>query len=147
MRKAGFLLCFLLLACQQANRTVLLVSPEGETVPVQVEVADDEAERAQGLMSRTELPAGHGMLFLYPQEQTLSFWMKNTLIPLDILFFDRDGNFVSSATMQPCVQEPCESYLSAAPARDALEVPAGFLQPYGVGEGWRLGNREEGLEY
>ena len=132
-----FLTCFFLLACQQESRVVQLLSPEGTIVTITIEVADDAAERANGLMFREELPADHGMLFLYPQEQILSFWMKNTFIPLDILFFDADGVFVSSTTMQPCTGDPCKSYLSATPAQYALEVPAGFTQKYAVGKGWR----------
>ena len=139
MRKAGFLLCFLLLACRQGVQTVTLVSPEGTKVPVQVEVADDDTERARGLMLRAELLEGNGMLFLHNEAQMLAFWMKDTLIPLDILFFDAEGAFVSGTTMQPCGEEPCRRYFSASPAQYVLEVPAGFIETHGVGEGWRLG--------
>lgn len=115
-----------------------LVSPAGENVTLAVEIADDPQERETGLMHRTALPAGTGMLFVFEREQQLSFWMKNTLIPLDILFFDRDGRFVSRASMTPCVTDPCPLTPAGAPVQYALEVNRNEVKTAEVGEGWML---------
>ena len=81
------------------------------------------------------------MLFIFEKPQILSFWMKSTVIPLDILFFDEGGKLVSTATMEPCAADPCQTYPSAAEAQYALEVPAGFSEQHGIGEGWRVLHR------
>lgn len=89
-------------------------------------------------MFRESLPEGQGMLFVFDQPMPLAFWMKNTLIPLDILYFDAGGELVSALTMEPCTADPCPSYPSGESAKFALEVSAGFNQQHGVGEGWRM---------
>jgi uncharacterized membrane protein (UPF0127 family) len=66
----------------------------GEEVEVRVEIADDASERVRGLMYRTALAENRGMLFVFPDEERLSFWMKNTLIPLSIAFIDSKGRIV-----------------------------------------------------
>lgn len=119
-------------------KKISLISPEGEIIEIQVEIADTPELREVGLMNRTELIDGYGMLFIFEDPAALFFWMKNTLIPLDIIFFDEAGNFVSSETMDPCKAEPCSVYSSDEDALYALEVNVGFRDEFGVGEGWML---------
>ena len=92
-----------------------------------VEIADDEAERARGLMFRDRMEAGHGMLFIHEQQGPQAYWMKNTRIPLDILYFDDDRTLVSpQRDGPPCpLGNRCPSYASDAPARYVLELNAG----------------------
>lgn len=91
----------------------------------QVELATTPEERARGLMFRDELPADHGMLFVYDREGPRSFWMKNTRIPLDILFFDGNRRLINWHTARPCRSDPCPGYSADAPARYVLELNAG----------------------
>ena len=107
----------------------------GRPVTVRLEVAADPAARARGLMGRTEVPEGTGMVFLYPQEVAEAFWMKNTLVPLSIAFVAADGRVVSVAEMTPCTADPCPSYPPAGRYRYAVELPAGAFEAAGVGEG------------
>jgi uncharacterized membrane protein (UPF0127 family) len=92
-----------------------------------VEVANSDAAREQGLMFRKHMDADHGMLFVHERQTPLAYWMKNTLIPLDILFFDNQRRLVSQQRdVPPCtLGDGCPVYPSAAPARYVLELNAG----------------------
>ena len=76
----------------------------------QVEIADTDEKRERGLMFREELCSDCGMLFVYDEEVKSKFWMKNTLIPLDIIWLDSDLKVVHVANAVPCVTEECELY-------------------------------------
>ena len=94
---------------------------------VYVEIADDPHERDQGLMFRENLEWDRGMLFVFDEEKTLSFWMKNTLIPLDMLFIDADFRIIDvKEKVPPCKEDPCPSYQSKQPAKYVLEANSGF---------------------
>ena len=92
-----------------------------------VEIADDDAERARGLMFRDSIPEDHGMLFIHEHEKPQAYWMKNTRIPLDILYFDANRRLVSQQRdVPPCaLGDRCPPYPSGAPARYVLELNAG----------------------
>jgi len=93
-----------------------------------VEVADTPEKRAQGLMFRTSLSHDQGMLFVFEREEPLGFWMKNTLIPLAIGYFDREKKLVDIHEMIPAVagELSIKTYQSARPAMYALELSKGW---------------------
>ena len=127
-----------LLGRDAGPQTIALVGPDHKAVIVTVEIADDPEERAEGLMHREALPENHGMLFLFEEPQELSFWMKNTLIPLDILFFDAAGQVIGYDSMVPCEEDPCLQYTSSGLATIALEVNAGFRELHGIDSTWAI---------
>jgi uncharacterized membrane protein (UPF0127 family) len=131
---------FLTASMQPATPTSLvsitLKSPQGKTETLKVETALTQAQQELGLMNRRTVT--RGMLFVFDNAQQVSFWMKNTLVPLDIVFFTSSGRFSSSARMVPCVGDPCTLYASTGSVKYALEMPAGFLSKEGVGSGWQL---------
>ena len=111
-------------------------APSAELIPIRVggieirvELADEPAERQTGLMFRESLAENQGMLFAYPEERTLGFWMKNTLIPLDIAYIDREGRIVDIKQMEP---QSAETHNSAAPAMYALEMNQGWFEANGI---------------
>jgi uncharacterized protein len=105
-----------------------------------VEIADDDAERSRGLMFRDAMAPEHGMLFLFERPEPRAFWMMNTRIPLDILYFDDDLRLVSaSERVPPCRSSSrCPSYPSDGPARYVLELNAGLAARLGVAPGDEL---------
>jgi len=112
-----------------------LLPAGGRPLTVRLEVAADPDARARGLMGRTEVPPGSGMVFLYPVDVRESFWMKDTLVPLSIAFVAADGRVVSVAEMAPCQADPCPTYAPAGPYRYAVELTAGAFPAAGVGAG------------
>jgi len=109
-----------------------IVNSFGERFEVEVEISDSPEEQARGLMERTELAENAGMLFVFDQEQTLPFNMRNTLIPLSIAFIDAGGVIIDIQDMQPLTDGP---YVSALPAQYALEVNQDFFVDRGIGVG------------
>jgi len=99
---------------------------------VEAEVARTYEERERGLMYRESLAKGRGMLFVFPDAQIRSFWMKNTFIPLDIAYLDAELRIVDIQPMEP---ESLDSHPSALPAMFALEVPLGWFEEVGIAVG------------
>ena len=99
-----------------------------------VEVADDPAERERGLMFRDELADGHGMIFVHDFEEPQAYWMKNTRIALDILYFDHSRKLVSAQRrVPPCsAGDRCPPFASEGPALYVLELNAGVADALGV---------------
>ena len=133
------LVALLLPACGgDEDRPRLLIETSDGEVTVEVEVADDQGERAQGLMGRTELAPDAGMVFLFPEPTRGAFWMKDTLIPLSIAFYDDDGRILRILDMEPCRRDPCRLYDPEVEYRGALEVNQGAFARWNVGEGDRV---------
>lgn len=107
-------------------------------VALNVEIADTSEKSARGLMFRKKLEDGDGMLFVFPQEEPHTFWMKNTFIPLSIGFFDRSKKLIDIQDMEPVrseMQTDLKTYPSAGPAMYALEVPQGWFKKHKVNLG------------
>ena len=109
-----------------------IIETDGGAVMVEIEVADSPAQHVQGLMNRESLDEDGGMLFLFFEDQDGPFHMKDTLIPLSIAFFDRDGVILKILDMEPCESDPCVSYHPGVVYQGALEVNQGAFDEWGV---------------
>ena len=117
------------------KQTLEIASKSGVHV-FSVEIANNDAERAKGLMYRKDLPEGQGMLFDFHREQEVSFWMQNTYIPLDMVFIRADGRILRIAENT----EPLSTRLipSGGPVRAVLEVIGGTTRKLGIAPGDRV---------
>jgi uncharacterized membrane protein (UPF0127 family) len=107
------------------------VFPDGFAVDLELALTPEEI--SNGLMFRPSLPEDRGMLFLFDQPRLPTFWMKNTLIPLDLVFLDGNGAVVDVvADVQPCASEPCPNYPPSSPAQAVLEINAGSAAAHGI---------------
>ena len=106
---------------------------------IRAELAYTFETRAQGLMFRKHLGPNEGMFFVFPQSEPHCMWMKNTLIPLSVAFIDEKGKIISISDMQPQTET---SHCAAAPAKFALEMPAGWFATKGIKSGTTI----QGLE-
>lgn len=130
---AAFLLIFLM-ACSKNFNEIRVDNGKG-LVKINVEIADDDSERAKGLMFREILNENSGMLFIFDNEENRTFWMKNTLIPLDIIFIGENFEIVDIKYALPCETEPCALYKSVRPSKYVLEVNANFSAGNGISIG------------
>jgi hypothetical protein len=124
-------------ACTQKQQMLVIHSASGDH-QVKVEVVKRSDEMARGLMYRRSLGKDSGMLFILRREEPQSFWMKNTLIPLDMIFISRNLVIVDITTMQPCRTDPCPDYTSRQPAQYVLEVNAGYCRSHAIIIGDRI---------
>jgi uncharacterized protein len=117
------LLCLFLSACEPRPQSNLpVVDMKIGRRLFRLEIADTPATMEKGLMQRDSMPSDHGMIFVFPRESMQAFWMKNTRIPLDILFLDTSGKVVSIHQMQPYDENTTSSDF---PARFAIELNQG----------------------
>jgi uncharacterized membrane protein (UPF0127 family) len=113
-------------------KPVVIMNQAGETITVNAELARTGEEQRVGLMFRKKLADGEGMLFIYERDQILSFWMKDTLIPLSIAFISHDGRIIEIRDMQP---QSLQSVKSSRSVRYALEAPQGWFTRAGIAPG------------
>jgi uncharacterized membrane protein (UPF0127 family) len=137
---AGLFICIAVLLASArshaADRSVLEIASKTGVHSFSVEVVDNEADRAKGLMFRKSLPEGTGMLFDFKTEQDVAFWMKNTYIPLDMIFIRADGRILRIAENA----EPMSTRQipSGGPVLAVLEVIAGTARKLGIAPGDRV---------
>jgi uncharacterized membrane protein (UPF0127 family) len=122
-------------AASALPRTTAVLDTGERRVRLTVEVADEASEWRVGLMNRRSLAPNAGMVFLFPRSMRGGFWMKNTLIPLSIAFFDGRGRILRIMVMTPCRADPCPVYDPRVAYRGALEVNRGSFGRWGARRG------------
>ena len=121
-----FLIVLLLLALSGCVSNYVEIDNGSDKIKIFTEIADEPEEWTKGLMFREYLGEKEGMLFIFNDNKERIFWMKNTLIPLDIIFISDSLEIVNIAEADPCGADPCALYNSEMPAKYVLEVNKGF---------------------
>jgi hypothetical protein len=111
------------------DRFLKVYFPDGRSVTAELAITD--AQRALGLMNREKILPEQGMLFVFDKEAVHSFWMKNTLVPLDMLWLDRERRIIHiESDVPPCKSDPCPSYGPGRPALYVLELKGGMAAAF-----------------
>lgn len=131
-----FSLFFLLVVCVPEKKFRITIQKQ----ELFVELAITREQREKGLMKRKHLPENEGMLFVFPEPDYQSFWMKDTWIPLDLAFFDEEGFLIEVRSMEP---HTTDIYISSQPAKYALETNRGWFSKRGIKKFARLELSEE----
>lgn len=124
---------------------ILVIETTNAELRMEVEIAETPEARAQGLMGVEDLRATDGMVFLFDSSTDGGFWMKNTLIPLDIAFWNDEMTIVDILQMEPCLEDPCQIYKPGASYVGAVEVEKNRLGEEGVKVGDRVDLIRKGL--
>jgi uncharacterized membrane protein (UPF0127 family) len=122
-------------AAERFPRGTALIKTGKQTVSLKVEIAETPDHRSLGLMNRRSLPRNAGMVFVFERPENGSFWMKNTLIPLSIAFYNGKGKILRILDMEPCREDPCPLYSPNVTYKGALEVNRGAFRRLGVARG------------
>ena len=137
---ALFLLIFLIGCTKVINENYSKISIYNgkNLIDLNVEIADDNQEITKGLMFRGSLDETSGMFFIFENENYQIFWMKNTLIPLDLVYIDKNLKVVDIKYAVPCKEDPCTVYKSAKPAKYVLEVNGNFTAKKNIKPGDKI---------
>ena len=123
-------------AFKKQGELTLAKSNGTSIVIIDIEIADDDAKREVGLMGRPVMEERQGMLFVYDEEQIASFWMRNTILSLDMIFINNQGEIVTIHKNTKPFSD--DSYTATGMTMFILEVNAGFADKYGLKEGDRV---------
>ncbi len=139
----NFVAAFIIFLCATVSAapaerkcTIYLISENGARIKLNAEIADTHAAREKGLMYRKSLNESEGMLFVFDTEERLNFWMKNTYIPLDIAYINKNGIINEIYHMKPL--DVSLTYNSIRPAMFALEVNLGWFNKYKIKPGSKI---------
>ncbi len=129
------IIIFLSIYFVSKNKKTEIFFPK-QNIKIEAQLAQTILQQTKGLMNVKSLPENQGMLFVFLDESRKSFWMKNTYIPLDLIFISRDKKIVEiKENFEPCQQKNCPSYTSQKKVKYVLEVNGGFCQKHQIKEG------------